>query len=98
MMNFCFVHFDCKVSNLCTLIKIYKNDKDCVYSLLCVYVCMCLKFFSTFNLRACSKSNYPLKWTKSNEFGQFLRVGVLVSWVRLPFFFFIWWVRLGACQ
>ena len=40
MMNFCFVHFDFKVSNLCTLIKIYKNDKDCVYSLLCVYVCV----------------------------------------------------------
>ena len=86
MMNFCFVHFDCKVSNLCILIKFYKNDKDCVYSLLCVYVSMCFKFFSTFNPRACSKSNYPLKSIQSNEFGQFLGVGELV---RLPFFFLI---------
>ena len=84
MMNFCLVHFDCKVSNLCILIKICKNDKDCVYSLSCVYVCICFNFFSTFNLRACSKSNYLLKSIQSNEFGQFLGVGEL-GWVA--FFF-----------
>ena len=54
------------VSNLCILIKVYKNDKGYVYSLTCVYVRV-LNFFSTFNLWVCSNSNYPPKSTQSSE-------------------------------